>query len=98
MGNVQYIEWAARRVLSGQRSVYWVGRSDSNSRATFFPQSAPDHKEALLFWKRFSSVGFAWRNYPTTFDVFIVQFVSLHRKSIEFPVEETQDLYTWRYR
>ena len=27
--------------LSGQLAVYWVGRSDSNSRATFFPQSAP---------------------------------------------------------
>ena len=25
--------------LSGQLAVYWVGRSDSNSRATFFPQA-----------------------------------------------------------
>ena len=27
--------------LSGQRTVYWVGRSDNNSKATFFPQSTP---------------------------------------------------------
>ena len=37
---VRCIEWATRRVLNGPRAVYWVGRSDSNSRATFFPQSA----------------------------------------------------------
>ena len=36
--------------LSGQRAVYWVGRSDSNSRATFFPQSAPGCKPRSLFY------------------------------------------------
>ena len=38
---VRCIEWATRRVLNGPRAVYWVGQSDSNSLATFSPQSAP---------------------------------------------------------
>ena len=41
VGPAPCTEWAVRRVLSGPRTVYWVGRSDSNSRATSFPQSAP---------------------------------------------------------
>ena len=40
--------------LSGQHALYWVGRSDSNSRATFSPQSAPGCKWNT--WKKVSKV------------------------------------------
>ena len=46
--------------LSGQRAVYWVGRFDGNSRATFFPQSVagdPERRKGGYKRKRWRQEG-----------------------------------------